>query len=1046
MAKSKRGYGTSRQVTHFRASASLLPLDRARRLGTKALAEGRKESHMRLLHHLSGLSTQNIQLLNDNIPSHLHQYPDDNVIMGNDTQDGGWEDEAEDVIGNHSADDNTLFDFRDIVSSRWKGRRWYVDHRTWRARRANEFRHWEEVMDPLVDAYLAWQRNPSPPPPTVPSADVPDNYDFEIDVVDLYHLTSSATIRRPPDSISAAVDLTRSGYIGNTPEKPSLAISIPTLELFRVIRLHRPSFSVEAFAKTLCYIYSRPYQRRYRIALSDAFDVYLALRRKVDARVAKLLGRDSPNYRVLNACPACNYELEDEPKLTFRHMIAIDGNNSLKRIKGLVNRNVGDTRCFEDSDYFLSHNFVNTFANEVKAPQQPEDSRGDDYDNTGNNDGDNNGEGDPTDGALGTAPTGCTDKWKAAAADDKKKMWAIFDEAGIFASCCRHGFILWIADMVRSGELAKYPLAIVAKALQVLGACTLFGYDIGCKFKITVDGSSLGPEFASKNCRFCVNAFHGYTHNYLCQLFDHPNTISGMGLEDLETMERVFSASNALGSVTRYMTAYRRRVFIDLHFQQWDADKYFNLATMLYNNYRQAIDIIKTNAQDVADVLMLRNLNEVTLKAYIEDERSFFTTLGKEPDDDLHAMAYVDLLDELQVLENKLNEASSKFLNQAPADYQFISPERSYAQGLSDTRRADTARRSLNDRHIRLLDDITQLEDRMNITKRWTPASPEYQRTAKYICDRKYERALDKLEKLVIQRLFELHKLNLANTGYRARTHIAKSLQSRSKAIRTAVKEVNSAAVLIGQPTLDWEKVSHYSFLDEFNLLRHARADVNKKEWADPVIRETMRRYQRLERAKEEVQRCNIETRRLHTSILDEHHHFDEVLSTLDVTDPLYFAVKDQFTRRRAVNEILLIRISRIYSIPEFSGTREPGIRKGSTTAASLGRATNGIVPHMTPNASLVSGETVLLESESFNPDRHLSESDSDESGDELLGDIGGLVDFVSNHMNAYSLDNLAACDSEIDSENYRTMNVDYTRPRHGLDIGAPPSLNSMAS
>ena len=47
----------------------------------------------------------------------------------------------------------------------------------------------------------------------------------------------------------------------------------------------------------------------------------------------------------------------------------------------------------------------------------------------------------------------CVKNWKAAAEDDKKRMWAIFDEAGVFACACRHGLVLWILDMIRSGEL-----------------------------------------------------------------------------------------------------------------------------------------------------------------------------------------------------------------------------------------------------------------------------------------------------------------------------------------------------------------------------------------------------------------------------------------------------------------------------------------------------------------------------------------------------------------------------------------------------------------
>ncbi|KZT01719.1 uncharacterized protein LAESUDRAFT_663270 [Laetiporus sulphureus 93-53] len=47
-------------------------------------------------------------------------------------------------------------------------------------------------------------------------------------------------------------------------------------------------------------------------------------------------------------------------------------------------------------------------------------------------------------------------------------MWGIFEETGIFASACHHGFILWICDMMRSGELAKYPLTIIAKMVAIL--------------------------------------------------------------------------------------------------------------------------------------------------------------------------------------------------------------------------------------------------------------------------------------------------------------------------------------------------------------------------------------------------------------------------------------------------------------------------------------------------------------------------------------------------------------------------------------------------
>jgi hypothetical protein len=47
----------------------------------------------------------------------------------------------------------------------------------------------------------------------------------------------------------------------------------------------------------------------------------------------------------------------------------------------------------------------------------------------------------------------CADRWKNMVNDVTSKMWGIFDETGVFLALCRHGFVLVIADMIRSGEL-----------------------------------------------------------------------------------------------------------------------------------------------------------------------------------------------------------------------------------------------------------------------------------------------------------------------------------------------------------------------------------------------------------------------------------------------------------------------------------------------------------------------------------------------------------------------------------------------------------------
>src|SRR5579872_5884981 len=108
--------------------------------------------------------------------------------------------------------------------------------------------------------------------------------------------------------------------------------------------------------------------------------------------------------------------------------------------------------------------------------------------------------------------------------------------------------------------------------------------------------------------------------------------------------------------------------------------------------------------------------------------------------------------------------------------------------------------------------------------------------------------------------------------GYKARTHLAKSLQTRCKAIRSATDAYNRAAQSLDppRPSLDWSQVSRYSFLEEFNLLRNTHRDITSMPWAKPAIRETIKRFLRVRRAHEELERCNIEARRVLTSIHDE--------------------------------------------------------------------------------------------------------------------------------------------------------------------------------
>jgi hypothetical protein len=62
-------------------------------------------------------------------------------------------------------------------------------------------------------------------------------------------------------------------------------------------------------------------------------------------------------------------------------------------------------------------------------------------------------------------------------------------------------------------------------------------------------------------------------------------------------------------------------------------------------------------------------------------------------------------------------------------------------------------------------EELTRYEEEHNIDVRWVPDSDIYKETQKLLVERSYRRAIDNLERLVVQRLFELTKLGMNGVG-----------------------------------------------------------------------------------------------------------------------------------------------------------------------------------------------------------------------------------------------------------------------------------------
>ncbi|KAG1720454.1 uncharacterized protein EDB91DRAFT_1240413 [Suillus paluster] len=479
----------------------------------------------------------------------------------------------------------------------------------------------------------------------------------------------------------------------------------------------------------------------------------------------------------------------------------------------------------------------------------------------------------------------CAGCWNNMKDDKTRRMSGVFDdvfdESGIFMAICRHGFSLVIADMVQSGEQSKYPLAVVSKLLDVFRKDLGGGYNIGC--------SILGQSVHKLNHTSLVGAFHRHAHKHLCQL-DHLTTyVEGLGLEDLEGCERMFSKSNALASSVRYSSIFHRCQAICNYFQHTDDfEVYANLSTFLHNNYKQALNIL-LDGQSTLPWLMrdLGIMDDSVFKSWLAHEHDYLMSLNEELKHETLQMEYWQKL---------VNLAASKPQNCAGG------------------------------------------EVKLGVSCQWTLEDTEWKDAGHLVANQKFQRALDSLEGLVVARIFELSNMNRAGTGYKLQKHIGKALQARSAAIQTALDRYNAAAWALSppHPTLSWDEVVEYAFLSDFDLLRDARQDISQCAWATPTGRLAMDTYFKMQCTQEEIQQLNVEIKRMVTYLRDENLYLHTCKKQLQTVHPtlahqvgIHRNIHTHFTEHH------LRRLHAIGKLLGFTGLLLPGDSTEDSPGAS---------------------------------------------------------------------------------------------------------------
>ncbi|KAJ7223775.1 hypothetical protein C8J57DRAFT_1253341 [Mycena rebaudengoi] len=451
-------------------------------------------------------------------------------------------------------------------------------------------------------------------------------------------------------SQTANVALLLHGYLGSAPEKPGLAFLLRLFEVYQ--QLHRvcPQFSLDALSKTLTHLHE-PAHKLLSAGWGAGMDnvcapcfyktvnephilfswlgtmdgnnslklvdpMFCTGAPRLDNRKSahhcwisledvhtqfgndlyqkKNWGQGVHPHRIIShrpirgCCPITGYYTVDE----FKDEVT----NSQKNFRGLVGGDLSICSTCINGIYHLA---------DAHPPIPP----------TGDMDGDiawldvNELE-SMDDTELAKCINTCVDRWWNAGLEQHKKMYALFTVAGIFLVVCHHGHVVVMCDMICSGELMKYPLAMVKRILDRYGKDIGLGYDI----------ISLSSRVVTMNLHGVVLVFHGHAHNRALDGIHCTLMVSGL---------RILKSVNA--PLQNQTTLHR-----------------ISSGNFIYQNYRQAIEKIAINHGQLD--IMEAHIG-TTAKDYECDlccKQEYFHGLRSEPAEVSSTVQYVELLMKLQ--------------------------------------------------------------------------------------------------------------------------------------------------------------------------------------------------------------------------------------------------------------------------------------------------------------------------------------------------------------------------------------------------------------
>ncbi|KAJ3779752.1 hypothetical protein GGU10DRAFT_280329 [Lentinula aff. detonsa] len=165
----------------------------------------------------------------------------------------------------------------------------------------------------------------------------------------------------------------------------------------------------------------------------------------------------------------------------------------------------------------------------------------------------------------------------------------------------------------------------------------------------------------------------------------------------------------------------------------------------MYSNYKQALGILNRARDTQATLNQLGILDAERVVSFLAEEKEYLESREQTPAEEVLANSYYQAL---------LGSSAEK---------------NDHTTGEDDDPLFLTERQMTNDQEVeaKLLADVHSLEERLGLRRdqRWCKGSEGWEKAEGLVQMASYQKALDKLEGLIVARIFEPSRMNVSGTG-----------------------------------------------------------------------------------------------------------------------------------------------------------------------------------------------------------------------------------------------------------------------------------------